>query len=162
MSKRMKEELDSPDIRIDRDGIWYYQGVEMHRKDIVHTLYRHLKQDERGKYLIELAGEKAYVDVEDTPFVVQSLSYGTGDGDRETVFLRMPDESEEELNPSTLYIGADDVLYCTTDRGYRARFSRAAYYQLTTRVEYEEGRGLYFLPLNGRRFYLLKNYGACS
>jgi uncharacterized protein len=30
-----KKDLPSIDIRIDKDGIWYYKGNEMFRKDIV-------------------------------------------------------------------------------------------------------------------------------
>lgn len=42
------------DIRIDKEGVWYYKDAEMFRKDIVNLFYQNLKLDELGRYIIEL------------------------------------------------------------------------------------------------------------
>ncbi|HAR97539.1 MAG TPA: DUF1285 domain-containing protein, partial [Syntrophus sp. (in: bacteria)] len=34
------------DIRIDKDGVWFYRGQEMFRREIVNLFYEHLKQDD--------------------------------------------------------------------------------------------------------------------
>jgi len=47
------------DIHIDKDGLWFYRGMEMTRRDIVRLFYRHLKRDESGGYLIEIGRSAA-------------------------------------------------------------------------------------------------------
>ena len=43
----MAELTEDHDIRIDKDGIWYFRGEEMKRQDIVNYLYKYLKT---GRY----------------------------------------------------------------------------------------------------------------
>ncbi len=149
----MPAEMSYGDIRIDKEGVWHYRGAEMFRQDIVSMLYRSLRQDEDGRYLIDLAGERAYPEVEDTPFVIKSVSYATGD-QGETFALFMPDGSKEDLDPKTLRTSADDVLYCTLSPGFPARFSRAAYYQLAEHIQYDAEQDRYYLMMNSNRFYI--------
>lgn len=148
-----KEDL-SADIRIDKDGIWYYRGMEMFRKDIVNLLYRHIKQDEDGKYLVEYEGKRSYLEVEDTPFIVKSI-YLSHNEDRDSIDLIMPDGSREVLDPATLRVGADDILYGTIlGSGIEARFSRTSYYQLAELIEQEPGQDKYYICLSGNRYYI--------
>ena len=65
----MGESKEHPDIRIDKEGIWYFCGEEMVRRDIVNYLYRYLKRDETGRYVIETENDRCYVMVEDAPFL---------------------------------------------------------------------------------------------
>ena len=69
----IKSESPFCQIRIDKDGVWYYKGAEMFRKEIVNFFYQNLRQDESGNYLIELENDRCYLEVEDTPFVVRSV-----------------------------------------------------------------------------------------
>lgn len=152
----MDEEILSHDIRIDKDGIWYYRGAEMFRKDIVNQLYQHIKQDPNGKYLIEIDGKRSYLEVEDTPFIIKSLSISYTEGnDLDDIYLIMPDGSRERLDPSTLRVGADEILYGTTaGTGIEARFSRASYYQLAELIEHDPGKDRYYICLGGNRYYI--------
>jgi len=145
-----------PDIRIDKDGLWYYRGTEMFRKDIVQSLYRHLKRDQDGRYRIEIGEDRAYVDVEDTPYVVQSVSCIFTEGKGEDVItLHMPDDSMAELDPSTLRVGADNTLYgIMAGLGFEARFSRSSYYQLAEHIEFDAGQGKFYICLNSHRYYI--------
>lgn len=148
--------LFQADIRIDKDGIWYYRGVEMSRKDIVNLLYRHLKRDETGRYLIEMGNERCYPDVEDTPFVIKAvyLSFSEEKGE-DAIYLLMPDDTLEKLDPSTLRIGDDNILYCTvSEPDFEARFSRASYYQLAEYIEHDPKNDLFYILLNGQSYYL--------
>lgn len=144
------------DIRIDKDGAWYYQGADMFRKDIWQELYRHLRRDEAGRYLVELGEERAYVEVEDTPFVVKSASFLVTDGKGEDIiYLDMPDGSREILEPSSLRVGNGNILYGTlAGLGIEARFSRAAYYQIAAHIEYDNGQNSYFISLNNHHYYI--------
>jgi len=144
------------DIRIDKDGVWYYRGAEMFRKDIVNLLYRHLKRDETGRYLIEIGNDRCYPDVEDTPFVIKAVdrSFSEEKGE-DAIYLLMPDDTLEKLDPSTLRIGDDNILYCTFgELGFEARFSRASYYQLAECIQQDSKNDLYYISLNGQSYYL--------
>ena len=143
-------------IRIDKEGIWHYKGSEMFRKEIVNFFYQNLRQDETGKYLIELENDRCYLEVEDTAIVVRSVRQALSEKDGKTVFyLLLSDDTVDLLDPATLRIGKENVLYCTVkaDR-FEARFLRPAYYQLAGDIEYDEGQDKYFIPLNGERYYL--------
>ena len=155
MPRLTKKNAPSPrDIRIDRDGTWYYQGAEMVRKDIMKFFYRHLKRDLDGRYLIEYEKERYYIDVDDTPFVIKSVTCSfAGEKGADALYLLMPDDSMEKLDPSTLRVGKDNALYCTIERlGMDARFSRASYYQIAQYIEHDSNENLYYISLNGYRY----------
>ena len=152
----IKENIPFCDIRIDKEGVWYYKGAEMFRKEIVNFFYQNLKRDESGQYLIELENDRCYLDVEDTPFVIRSVHRAPSEKDgKATIYLLLSDETVEPLNPETLRIGNDNVLYCTikNDR-FDARFSRASYYQLANDIDYDDYQDIFFIHMNGRRFYI--------
>lgn len=158
------DEIPIDHIRIDREGIWYYGNEEIFRKEIIYFFYENLKRDQSGKFLIELGDERCYVDVEDTPFVVKSVDRTFFEGDnREIISLCLSDGTLEELEPSTLWIGKDNVLYCTIrNKALRARFSRASYYQIASYVEHDAENDTYFIPLNGQSFYIKKSFETCT
>ena len=146
-----------PDIKIDKDGVWYYRGAEMFRKDIVNMLYRRLTRDSEGRYLIEFKNERSYPDVEDTPFVIKAVYRSLSEKGEEVIYLRMPDDSMEKLDPATLCVGHDNSLYCTiAGSGFEARFSRAGYYQIAECIDYEPENDGYYISLDGRRYYIRK------
>ena len=144
------------DIRIDKDGVWYYRSMEMIRKDIVQHLYRHIKRGQDGRYLIEIGEDRAYLDVEDTPYVIKSLAFAAqADKAGDLITLQMPDDSWDELDPSTLRVGADNTLYgMARGLGFEARFSRASYYELAKHIEYEDGTDKFYICLNNHRYYI--------
>ena len=142
-------------ITIDKEGRWYHQGVEMVHRDFIKLFYRHMDLDSSGRYIIEWAGDRCYVEVEDTPFVIQRIVFEGPHREGLTRFvLYLNDDSREGLAPETLYLGEHHVLYCLVKGGrFPARFSRPAYYQLGAYIE-EDTRERYFLPLNGERYYI--------
>jgi hypothetical protein len=93
--------------------------------------------------------------VEDTPYVVIRTDFvaGASPGEEDRFVLRLIDGRQEDLDPETLWVEADHVLYCTIRNGaFRARFLRASYYQLARYIQHEPSTGRYFLPLNGREY----------
>jgi hypothetical protein len=142
---------DHNEIWIDKEGIWYFRGAEMKRKDIVQYFYRYLKRDHKGNYLIEVEDDRCKVRVEDTPYVVRSIAVGfPKNSDQPYIDLSLNDGSSEGLNLDTpLRIGKDNVLYCMVKKGeYEARFSRPAYYQFCKYIDYDSRREKYQLTLN--------------
>lgn len=151
--------MDSSDIKIDKEGIWYYRGAHMFRKEILHVFFEHLKIDECGEYLIELGKEICYLDVEDTAFVVTVADRKKQDnGTSDHISILLTDDSWEKLDLNTLYVGKDNVLYCTVKNGrFPARFSRNSYYQLAEFIEQEETENKFFISLNDEKFFI-NNY----
>ncbi len=160
MNGKKKQDQDFPpcEIRIDKDGVWYFRGDEMFRKDIVNLFYQSLRRDPSGRYVIEMANERCYLDVEDTPFVVKTVHVaGSPSRGDETILLTLIDDTVEKLDPKTLRVGCDHVLYCKVRKGeFEARFSRASYYQIADFFNYDPGNDRYFLPLNGIPYYIDK------
>jgi hypothetical protein len=152
----INSEIPFCNIRIDKEGVWYYKGAEMFRKEIVNFFYQNLRQDASGHYLLELENDLCYLDVEDTAFVVRSVRQALSEKDGKTVFyLQLSDDTIDALDPETLRIGKKNVLYCTVkeDR-FEARFLRSAYYQLAGHIEYDENQDNYFIPLDTERYYI--------
>ena len=150
----MNKDIPSRDIRIDKEGVWYYKGNEIFRDEIVKYFYQNLKKDEAGRYLIELDDECCFLEVEDTPFIVRAVYRCTAEEDNEEcIHLLLSDQSIEKLNPDSLWAGKDNVLYCSIkNNGFVARFSRASYYQIADFIEYDDCDDEFYISLNGRHF----------
>lgn len=142
-------------IWIDKEGRWFYKGIEMIRRDFIRLFYENMEPGADGRCIITLAGDRCYVEVEDTPFVVWQTEVGPDDSGDMRFFLHLSDDSQEELNPETLHVGKDNVLYCRVrDRAFPARFNRSAYYQLAEHIE--EKNGEFFLPVKDRYYPVLE------
>jgi hypothetical protein len=151
--------MENSDIRIDKEGVWYYKGAHMFRKDILCVFFEHLKMDECGKYLIEMGEERCYLNVEDTAFVVESVNkIQLPDDGHVQIDILLSDDSCEKLEMNSLHIGRDNVLYCRVKEGkFAARFSRKSYYQLAEFIEQSENGNNYFIDLNGERYIINSN-----
>ena len=148
--------MESSDIRIDKEGVWYYKGAHMFRKEILSVFFEHLKVDECGKYLIELNEERCYLDVEDTAFVVGAV-YKTQlpDDGQVKIDILLNDDSCEKLEMNSLHVGRDNILYCRVKEGkFTARFSRNSYYQLAEFIEPSENENHFFIHLNGEKYMI--------
>jgi hypothetical protein len=142
-------------IFIDKEGRWYHKGTEMIRRDFIRLFYDHMTMKSDGTYVIEWMGNRCFVDVEDTAFVVWGVQIGENCEDPSgRILLELSDGSEEALMADTLRVGRDNVLYCDVkNRRFPARFNRPAYYQLAERIEEENGG--YYLPLGGKKYRVL-------
>ncbi len=154
----MNEDVNSPpcQIRIDKEGVWYYQGAEMFRREFVNYFYQHLRLDAMGRYVIELPNDRCYVEAEDTAYFIKAVyPQLDGNGAVNNFRIYLCDDTAEDLDPETLHIGPENILYCQVrGRSFPARFTRAAYYQLAEHVEYDDGRNAFYLPVNGRIYDL--------
>jgi hypothetical protein len=150
---------ESPEIRIDRDGVWYFRNMEMTRMEIVQYFYQHLRRDSRGHYQIELGQEHCRVQVDDVPYIIRGVSSGFAGADgRPCMVISLSDGSCEELNPETIRIGENNVPYCRVKKsGHEARFSRQAYYQLAVNIEHDPHQDCYFMTVDGRSYPLAVN-----
>ena len=123
-------------IRFGRDGHWYADGEPITNPRIAELFARHIERAPDGSYRLRIADEQATIEVEDTPYVV----IGAGADANGDLWIELNDRSREALDPGSLQVGADNVLYCRVKRGAeRARFLRPAYYQLADFIVAEDG-----------------------
>jgi hypothetical protein len=140
-------------IRVDRDGTWYFEGREIIRKDILSLFYNSLHLDSDDGYYLEINGQREYLEVEDTVFLVKGAEL-VREGE-EAFIIRLNDGTEEELDLTTLRIDEGNCPYCLVKGGrFPARFLRLPFYQVAQHALHDEETDEYFLLLNGRRFLL--------
>jgi len=152
-------ELPPCSIWIDREGDWYYQGSPMQRGDIVSHLCQHLQRDEStGLYLIRMEKQQCYLEVEDTPLVVTAVFHRekTVEQGKEEILLSLKHlEAKQVLNPASLWVGDENVLYCKVmQEQIPARFLRPAYYQLAEFIDEDRDQKRFYLLLGGKRYYI--------
>lgn len=144
------DDIPSLAIRVDKDGLWYYEGALMFRKDILEVFFQNLKRDEKGRYLVDYRGQKSLIEVEDTPFVVERVVKHN-----DTIEIFLSDFTSEPLDPTTLRMNADNVLYCTIRNGeLPARFLRTAYYQIAECIAHDTTEDRFYIPLGGQNYYI--------
>jgi hypothetical protein len=132
-----------PDLRIDRDGDWYDEGVQITHPGIIANLRGNLRRDGDG-YFIQTR-VRIPIRVDDAPFVVVRVER-RGDG----LHAYLNDGTDGRLDPATLRLGAEDVPYGAVKGGaFEARFSRAAAFQLLHLAEYDEASGAGTLHVSG-------------
>jgi uncharacterized protein len=140
-----------PKLRIDVDGNWYDDDVEITHHGVLANLRGNLRRDAAGYFLQTRV--RIPVTVDDAPWVVTRIERR---GDRLHAILN--DGSESAVDPATLRIGAGDVPYCTVkDGAFEARFSRASTFQLLGLGEYDERTERGTLRLGARRYELKRN-----
>ena len=142
--------VESGKISFRRDGNWYSDEERIDNPRIALLFSRSIRRSPDGTYYLQVAEERAAISVEDTPYVVKSI-----EGDAPGGFtIVLNDDEREPLDPATLEVGNDNVLYCRVKGGAeRARFLRNAYYHLSPGFEADE-RGGFALTMRGQRYPL--------
>lgn len=77
------------DIRIARDGTWYYQGTPIppHRLGLVRLFATVLRRDEAGDYWLITPAERGRIQVDDAPFTAVELT-AEGSGGQQVLHFR--------------------------------------------------------------------------
>jgi hypothetical protein len=143
-------------IYVDKDGKWFHKGAPIIHRDLLALFYQSLDVDEHGHYLIKFKDQICRLEVEDTPYVIQTIDFvpGTSPGEEDRFVLYLIDDSKEDLVAETLFVGPGHVPYCMIREGrFKARFSRASYYQIASHIQEETETGRYFVTLNKKKFY---------
>ena len=136
-------------ISFGRDGWWYANDERIQHQRINLLFSQHLHKTTDGTYEIVIGRDRVAVDIDDTPYVVTRVT----ENPEHELLIHLNDGSTEFLDPTTLIIGQDNVLYCCVKGGqHAARFLRPAYYQLAAHIEENSTTGTFFLQL-GRKTY---------
>jgi len=150
MPSNRKYEYQVGEIRLDREGRWFHEDVEITHQLTLDLFNRSIRKCADGGYCLEVGAEWARIEVEDTPYLVKRVDL-KNDG----AIIRLSDATEEPLDPATLRVGRENVLYCTVKGGeFPARFLRPAYYQLMQRLMETEGG--YAVEIGGRVWSLAR------
>ena len=123
------------DMRITRNGTWYYHGSPIKRKQLIKLFASILIRDEKGDFWLETPAEKCRIQVEDAPFVAVLMDV-VGKGREQIVkFLTNVDEQviATQDNPIWVDINPESLEpkpYVLVRKGLRALISRAVFYDL--------------------------------
>jgi uncharacterized protein len=133
------------DIRIARDGTWFYLGTPIGRKPLVRLFSTILKLEE-GKYFLVTPVEKVGIQVEDAPFVAvdfvvegsghhQILTFETNVGDRVAAGAEHPIRVVRDPE------SGEPAPYVMVRAGLEALIDRKSFYRLVEIGAHEEREG---------------------
>ncbi|MBK5934698.1 hypothetical protein C8N32_10872 [Rhodovulum imhoffii] len=122
------------DMRIARDGTWFYQGTPIGRAPLVRLFSTILRRD-GGDYFLVTPVEKVRIVVEDAPFVAidfeaegegraQCLTFTTNVGDRVTAGPKAPLRVARDPNTG------EPAPYVTVRTNLEALIDRKSFYRL--------------------------------
>jgi uncharacterized protein len=140
------------DIRIGRDGTWYYRASPIGRRELVKLFASVLKRDEAGDYWLVTPVERGRIKVDDAPFTAVELTV-EGEGSARSLHFRTNLDE-------TVIAGADRPIRLSHDAasgeprpyilarpgtgacpGLEALIVRSVYYQLVELGVEEPARG---------------------
>lgn len=127
------------DIRVARDGNWYFKGDHMHREALTRLFSSIMRREEDGEYYLVTPVEKWRIKVEDSPLLAHTLT-STGEGENQS--LQVITSAGETLtigreHPLSVdnYPGVDEPRPVVAVRhGLEARLVTSAFYDLARYV----------------------------
>ncbi len=127
-------ELRELDMRIARDGTWFYRGSPINRLPLVKLFASVLRRERDGSYWLVTPAERGRVVVEDAPFMAVAVDK-QGAGRRQRLIFRTNlDEivTAGPEHPLRIETAADGTPapYILIRPGLEARLSRPAFYEL--------------------------------
>ncbi len=126
------------DMRIARDGTWFYHGSSIGRKPLVKLFASVLNRDEEGVYWLTTPVEKGRVVVDDAPFLAVEL---TVDGEGHDQALRFRTTLDDEVTADSdhrLRVALDPETgepspYVLVRGRLEALINRSVFYELVER-----------------------------
>ncbi|MBE3636920.1 DUF1285 domain-containing protein [Mangrovicoccus algicola] len=150
------------DMRIARDGTWFYQGSPIARPAMVRLFASVLKREGDAYFLVTPA-EKVGITVEDVPFLAVDFAVAGDGADRVLTFVTNTGE-EVAAGPGHAIrmetgADADPAPYLHVRAGLEARIDRKSFYRL---VDLGEIEGAWFGIRSGGAFFALAPAEALS
>ncbi|CFX18958.1 Protein of unknown function DUF1285 [Syntrophomonas zehnderi OL-4] len=133
--------MDYQEIKIGRDGKWYFGEAEMFRRNILQILARNINQDEDGNYFIQMGQETNPLIVEDVPF----LATGLVEKENQPLKLVFHDLQEMVLDHELKLYLRGDVPYISFRWEADTRLSRGVYWKLSDYFDFR-GEEIYIVP----------------
>lgn len=145
------------DIRIDRRGVWHYQGTPIPRKDMVCLFASALTRDAHGAYWLVTPAEMGRIEVEDAPFLAVEL-FTAGAGREQVLSFRtnvdeiVTVDDDHPLEVLTDPESGEPSPYVMIRDGIPARLTRPVYYEVVARGHEEK--------IDGEQFYGVWSAGS--
>ncbi len=122
------------DIRIARDGTWFYMGSPIGRRRLVRLFSTVLRKDKDGDHYLVTPVEKLRIEVEDAPFLIVQVDE-QGQGEHQRLYFRtLTDDivlADAEHRIWVEFSAAGEPSpYIEVRDGLRGLIARNVYYQL--------------------------------
>ncbi len=123
------------DMRIGRDGTWYYLGSPIGRRALVKLFASVLKRDTDGDFWLETPVEKCRIQVEDAPFLAVEMTVQGAGKARSLEFRTNVDEiviagPDHPIRVETDSATGEPSPYVMIRDGLEALIARAVFYDL--------------------------------
>lgn len=148
------------DMRIARDGTWYYQGDPIRREKMVRLFATIIRRD-GDRYFLVTPGEKLGIQVDDAPFVATSVETVEHEGRRKLVFttnvgdavVAGPDHPLEVVNDAQT---GEPSPYIHVRTNLWALMNRPVFYQLVNMAEEvpDDDETAMMIDSDGERFVI--------
>jgi hypothetical protein len=131
------------DMRIARDGTWFYRGSPIARQPLVKLFASVLRREADGSYWLVTPVERGRIAVEDAPFLAVEVSSEGSGRDRKLSFRTNLDEivaagPAHPLRVETAANGEPEP-YLLVRPGLEARLNRPVFYELVDLADAERG-----------------------
>src|SRR6202008_2518570 len=121
-SARKRRPIDCGDLemRIARNGTWYYRGSPIGRPSLVKLFASVLRREADGSYWLQTPAERGRIEVEDAPFVAVELDW-SGDGRQQILSFRTNVDQVVTAGPEHPIRVSHDILTCEPTPYIRVR-----------------------------------------
>jgi len=130
------------DMRIARNGQWFYMGTPIGRQRMVNLFARVLWKEE-GKYFLKTPVEKIGIQVDDVPFLLTGFEQRQGEHGAELLFTSSTEDQVIAGAEHPIRVEVDDESgeprpYLMMRFGMEGLISRSVFYQLVELAELEQ------------------------
>ena len=152
-------------MRIGRDGTWFYRGSPINRIRLVKLFSTVLRREADGQYWLVTPVERGIIDVDDAPFTAVEMTYIAGadpGGKDDLLQFRTNLDAKVDCGPDhPLRVAIDPKTqepspYILVREGLEARLTRSVFYELAELAHERniDGKRVYCVWSKGR-FYPL-------
>ncbi|MGY6706301.1 DUF1285 domain-containing protein [Roseinatronobacter sp.] len=139
------------DMRIARDGTWFYQGTPIGRPALVRLFSTILKLED-GKYFLVTPVEKVGITVDDAPFVAVDFRVEGCGRDQRLVFVtNVGDEAvagaDHPMRVTRDPTSGEPAPYVMIRNGLEALIDRKSFYRLVELCSHEQHAGAHWFGL---------------
>lgn len=132
--RRLPIDCGDLEMRIARDGTWFYRGSPIGRLPLVKLFASVLRREADGRYWLVTPAERGRIEVEDVPFLAVAVTVEGEGRDQRLIFCTNLDEfvtagPDNPLRVETAASG-EPAPYILVRDGLDARLARPVFYEL--------------------------------
>jgi len=132
--KRLPIDRGDLEMRISRDGTWFYRGSPIGRPALVKLFASVLRREPDGRYGLVTPAERGRIEVEDVPFLAVALTVQGEGRDQQLIFRTNLDDivTASPNNPLRVETAAsgEPAPYILVRDDLEARLMRSVFYDL--------------------------------